>query len=454
MFRTYSREDNTVNRNNDVRLVSIGIVATAFAISVCAAPAVSTVPAPAKKADASVSAVTRVLPWNLAALAKPPKVHPTTERPAKGMRSFFYEGADYKGKPTWVFAYYATPEGTAPEGGWPAVVCTHGGGGTAYPAWVRFWNSHGYAAIAMDVEGHLPGGTFFGVEGNFPVDAGHENAGPKRIDYFGDRDLPDTEQWLYHAIADVIRANSLLRSYPEINPKKIGLTGLSWGGTIVSAVAGIDPRFAFVIPVYGAGFIHESDNPGLAQWFPPKNMTDAQFQDYRTKWDPSAHLPHAKMPMLFVTSVADPVFQINIFAKSAQTAGGSSTLCMRPWMIHGHGNGWNDAVEIVQFADNIVKNGPPLPKLEKPVVNAGDGLVHVKFTGKKDITEAWIYRTTSGGLWKDRKWDFIQCNIGETELVAQKKLPPETTAFMVYVFRDVGGSRSHHSCSPLVILKP
>jgi dienelactone hydrolase len=395
----------------------------------------------------------RLMPWNTAALAKTPKVHPAPARPAKGMRSLFYEGAVYKGKPTWVFAYYAAPQGAPPAGGWPAVVLAHGGGGTAYPEWVKDWNRKGYAALAMDLEGHLPGGGHFGVEGNFPVDQGHDNAGPKRIDYFGDRDLPDQEQWFYHAVADVISANSLLRSFPEINRKKIGLTGISWGGTIVSAVAGIDPRFAFVIPVYGGGFIHQSDNEGLSQWFPPKNMTPVQYRDYQTKWDPSAHLPHAKMPMLWVTSVADPVFQIDIFAASAESTVGPSTLCMRPWMIHGHGNGWQDAVEIGAFANSIVKDGPSLPKLERPKANSATGLVHTKFTGK-DITEAWIYFTTSKGTWKARKWAFIQCSIGEQELVAQKRLPPETTAFMVYVFRDVGGQRSNHSASDLIKLKP
>ena len=261
----------------------------------------------------AVAESTTQSPWDFAALSKTPAVHPTDERPAKGMRSFFYEGADYKGQPTWVFAYYAAPQGKPPEGGWPAVVCAHGGGGSAYPEWARKWNSRGYAAIAMDLEGHLPGGKSHQVEGNFPTGKQHKNSGPARIDWFGDRDLPDKEQWFYQAVADVIRANSLLRSFPEINPQKIGLTGISWGGTIVATVAGVDPRFAFVIPVYGAGFIHESDNPGLAQWFPPKNMTAKQFEDYKTKWDPSAHLPRAKMPMLFVTSVADPVFQIDIF---------------------------------------------------------------------------------------------------------------------------------------------
>jgi len=435
-------EGNGVNVKDEVRLLSIGIVLAALLMLVCAGPAVSAEPKP----------VNREIPWDVSALSKPPKVYPATERPANGMRAFFYEGADYKGKPTWVFAYYATPGGTPPAGGWPAVVCAHGGGGTAYPNWVREWTKRGYAAIAMDLEGHLPGGKDHGMEGNLPLGAGHPNAGPARIDYFGDRALPDKEQWFYHAVADVIRANSLLRSLPEINPKKIGLTGISWGGTIVSTVAGVDSRFAFVIPVYGCGFIHESDNPGLAQWFPPKNMTANQFRDYRAKWDPAAHLPYAKMPMLWVTGVADPVFQVDIFAKSAKTAGGPSSMCLRPFLAHGHGNGWEDAGEIYTFADNIVKGGPPLPKLERPEINPATGIAHTKYKG--DFTEAWVYFTTSGGQWQARKWNFIQCNVSEKELVARQRLPQGTTAFLIYGFRANSGYRSNHAASDLVVIKP
>jgi len=410
-------------------------------VTVCAGPAASAEP----------KAVKREVPWDRSVLSKAPTVHRTDARPAKGMHSFFYEGMMYKGKPTWVFAYFATPKGKPPRGGWPAVVCAHGGGGTAYPGWVRKWNSHGYAAIAMDLEGHLPGGKHHGVEGSFPTGQGHKNAGPARIDWFGDRDLPGEEQWFYHAVADVIRANSLLRASPAINDEKIGLTGISWGGTVVSTVAGVDPRFAFVIPVYGAGFIHESDNPGLAQWFPPKNMTPEQFRDYRAKWDPSAHLPHARMPMLFVGSVADPVFQIDIFAKSANAAGGPAVLCVRPWMIHGHGNGWDDACEIYDFADSIVKGGKPLPLLGRPEVDPRTRIVRTKYAASRDFTEAWVYYTTAGGRWKGRKWEFIQCRIGKRELVATKPLPEGTRPFLVYVFKDVGGRRSNHSASELVV---
>jgi len=74
----------------------------------------------------------RILVWNTKALFMEPAIHETNERPARRMRSFFYEGAEYKGKPTKVFAYYATPQGKSPEGGWPAVVCAHGGGGRLF----------------------------------------------------------------------------------------------------------------------------------------------------------------------------------------------------------------------------------------------------------------------------------------------------------------------------------
>ena len=369
---------------------------------------------PAWSADTTPPA--RVLTWDLPALSKTPQVHETINCPAPGMRAFFFEGADYKGKPTWVFAYYSAPQGTPPAGGWPAAVCSHGGGGTAYPDWVKTWNDHGYAAISMDQEGHLPD------------EKGHENAGPARKDWFGDRDLPDNQQWFYHAVADVIRANSLLRSFPEINPDKIGLTGISWGGTLVSTVAGVDSRFAFVVPVYGCGFIHECDSPGLANWFPPKNMTADQFRDYRTKWDPSIHLPYAKMPMLWMTGFDDPVFPINIVERSAQAAGGPSFRCYRGHMLHGHGPGWKKP-ELYIFADSIVKGAQPLPGLSRPEMDPKTRIVRTKTTGK--LVGASLYYTADAGQWKGRYWVNIPCDVSDGLAVSRKPLPENATAFNV-----------------------
>ena len=136
-----------------VRLQSVGMALAALVTMVCSGPAVSAEPKP----------VNREIPWDVSALSKPPKVHPADARPAKGMVSMFYEGAEYKGKPTWVFAYFATPGGTPPAGlerpqvdpqtGVVHVKCT----GELKMAWVYFttsggpWKDRRWAEMACDV---------------------------------------------------------------------------------------------------------------------------------------------------------------------------------------------------------------------------------------------------------------------------------------------------------------
>jgi len=73
-------------------------------------------------------------PWDLAALSRPPQ-YQWADRQGP-VWSLFYEGQPYKGKPTHVFAYYASPatvgSGAATGRGFPGVVLVHGGGGTAF----------------------------------------------------------------------------------------------------------------------------------------------------------------------------------------------------------------------------------------------------------------------------------------------------------------------------------
>jgi dienelactone hydrolase len=332
------------------------------------------------------------MPWNLERLYQTPKFYPTAECAVTGLSNFFYEGLEYKARPTKVFAYYAAPPGQPPAGGWPAVVCAHGGGGTAFPEWVKQWNQHGYAAIAMDLEGHLP-------EGKFPDRRWHENAGPARVMTFMDIELAEHEQWFYHAVADVVRANSLLRSFPEINRVKIGLTGISWGGVIASAVAGIDSRFAFVIPVYGCGFLHQGDGESFRKFF--QVMTKNQLETYASTWDPSVYLPRAAMPMLWLAGSNDFAFPMDIWQRSALAAAGPRTLCLRLRMPHGHTAGWKP-LESYAFADSVVKGAAALPRMARPVLENGTGRVRVESASR--LSRAELYYTTDTGEWSKRVW--------------------------------------------------
>ena len=192
------------------------------------------------------------IPWDIQKLCEVPKTYPANSCEKTGVKAIFYEGLDYKDKPTRVFAYYGIPKVEKGKKV-PAIVCVHGGGGTAFDEWVRKWNEHGYAAISMDLEGHLPKGK----NSNRPS---HEFSGPGRAGIFADIAEPVEDQWMYHAVADVMLANSLIRSFPEVDDERVGFTGISWGGIISSIVMGVDERFKLAIPVYGCGYLFEADN--------------------------------------------------------------------------------------------------------------------------------------------------------------------------------------------------
>ena len=160
--------------------------------------------------------------FDLEALSKTPEVFPATEAQADGVKSFFYQGLNHKGKPTRVFAYYGVPEKkeSAVDTKYPAMVLIHGGGGTAFDRWVKVWNSRGYAAIAMDLCGCVPVGTY----GNWKR---HEQGGPAGWDAsFGQLNDVIEDQWTYQATSAAILAHSLIRSYPEIDADRIGVTGI------------------------------------------------------------------------------------------------------------------------------------------------------------------------------------------------------------------------------------
>jgi dienelactone hydrolase len=70
-------------------------------------------------------------------------------------------------------------------------------------------------------------------------------------------DKPIGDHWAYHAVAAVVLGHSLIRSFPEVDASRIGVTGISWGGYLTCIVAGVDDRFRFAAPVYGCGFLGE-----------------------------------------------------------------------------------------------------------------------------------------------------------------------------------------------------
>ena len=268
------------------------------------------------------------------------------DRQDQGVQAYFLQSVDYNGVPTYVFAFVGIPATATKDNPVPGVVLVHGGGGTAFSDWVKMWNDKGYAAIAIDTEGRIPtANASLSSASNVSFES-IKHHGPSNTDY-SDYANPANEQFLYHAVAGTIVANSFLSSFEQVDSKKIGLTGISWGGVIATNAAAYDDRFAFAAPVYGAVAMTGT-----------KGIFGTLYNTYprcSSLWDNVEMLRNCRTPLLFVNWDGDPFFTVDATAKCANTAMNAKMILI-PELKHGHLQGAT-IQEIFTFADNVLQRG-------------------------------------------------------------------------------------------------
>ena len=381
-------------------------------------------------AKGSVDSLPLGVKFDLNSLDTVPEVFPTETGAAEGVKSFFYAGLPYKGKPTRVFAYYGVPE--LPAGAdqrtdkLPAMVLIHGGGGTAFDRWVKLWNSRGYAAIAMDLCGCVPVGTY----GKWQR---HEQGGPPGWDAsFNQLDDAVEDQWTCQAVSAVALAHSLIRSYPEVDADRIGVTGISWGGYMTSIVAGVDHRFKLAAPVYGCGYLGEN-----SAWLPAFEKLGAEKANLWLKqWDPSQYLADAKMPILWVNGTNDFAYPMDSWKKSYLLPKTDRTLCLRIRMPHGHGAAGENPEEIHVFANSILRNGAPLPRITEQGI--ADDTTWAVFSTTVPVVKAELCFTRATGRWQDREWESQPAMIDAATSRVTATIPTDATVFYLNLFDDRG----------------
>lgn len=340
-----------------------------------------------------------------------------------GIRGLFFDGVPWHGKPTRVFAWFGMPRGPV-HGKVPAMVLVHGGGGTAFADWVRLWNERGYAAIAMDTCGSVPRGTYGKWER-------HAEGGPPGWGGFDKVDEPLADQWTFHAVSAVIRAHSLIRGFSDIDKRRIGITGISWGGYLTCISASVDPRYQFAAPVYGCGFLGE-DSAWLDVF---KGMGPEKSAKWLSHWDPSVFLPGARMPFLWVTGTTDFAYPMDSLQKSYRLPKTRRHLAIRVNMPHAHGGPGEKPPEILSFADYLFRKGEPLPvfvKQSRPSQTAW-----AAFRSAVPILRAELNFTRDNGPWSKRKWETVPARLEKDRVEAE--LPHGAR---VYYFNIVyGGDR-------------
>ena len=323
------------------------------------------------------------------------KVFAMTNYNAEGCSAMMVEGEKYQKRETRFFAYWALPEGASSAQKVPGIVLVHGGGGSAIASWVRTWNRRGYAAIAMDYCGSLPFGGDPAIGGRFR----HKYSGPQGWGQYWLANEPLTDQWPYHAIAAIIRSHSFLRTRPEVDPKRVGITGISWGGFLTASVIDIDDRFAFAAPVYGTGFLY--DHSGMTKQMKAYNETGKRWDEL---WDPRHFLPAADLPVLWSVGATDHAFRLDSLQRSYDLMKRKPQLAIRKQMWHNHPPE-GDPAEITQFANHYAFGKPNLPVFTLAEVRNGRLRVAWEPNGRKVKAAKLVHTKSTDPDWPKRKYE-------------------------------------------------
>jgi dienelactone hydrolase len=366
--------------------------------------------------------------WDIEKLSEAPVWHPA-ETTEPGVRALFFDSVPYKGKPTRVFAYYGVPDDWDGQP-LPAMVLTHGGSGGAYAEWVRQWTARGYAAISFDHFGQIPAVTPPGEPYNINP-ARNPDGGPINSNVFAEIDDPIEDQWTYHAVAAALLAHSLLRSFPEVDADRIGLTGISWGGYLTCIVASLDSRYQFAAPIYGSGFLSE-DSAWLAEF---EKIGPEKTARWNSLWDPSQYLSRSQLPLLWVNGTNDFAFYLNTWQKSLRLPRRPRVLSLQVRMEHGQHEG---AVpeEIRVYADSFLKGGKPLAVVG-PIETSLDGIASVSFEKGVPIVKAELNYTADLGNGPERLWETVPATL-TSERTAEAPIPPQARAFFINITDERG----------------
>lgn len=336
----------------------------------------------------------------------------------------WYDSEPLAGKPTRVFAWLGLPADASAEQKAPAMLLVHGGGGRAFKDWANHWAQRGYVALAMDTSGQGPDG------------ARHANAGPDQSDAVKFRNFNDDEardMWTYHAVAAVLRGHALLKSLPEVDAARVGITGISWGGYLTCLTAGLDQELKVAVPVYGCGFLGDNS------YWRDRSLA-AMTPDSRERWlrlfDPSTTVGNAQCPILFLNGTHDFAYPPDSYRKTFSLVPPAlRTLSVRVDLSHGHI--WTFG-EVDAFVDNVLKPGDASPSLARlGDISVEDNTAASRVLCGGPAVKAELHFTGDTGLWTSRQWRSTAATLTDGDITAV--LPAERPLTYFFTATDARG---------------
>jgi len=275
----------------------------------------------------------------------------------------YFAGETWKGTQVRVFAYRGAP---ARGEKLPGILHLHGGGQTASLDWVRYWAGRGFVCVSHDFCGKIAGRPPESVTqwGDAPASMA-DPTGPRSSLY----PTPRFNAW-YHWTLVARRALTLLEQHPQIDPGRLGVFGISVGGTLTWIVAGTDRRVAAAVPIYGVG-----QNTYTFPWQSPDDLTDADTLLTRALIEPEGYASEVRCPLLFMSASNDHHGRLDLGMRTLALTNRSPMLreVYTPRSIHHIEPA--EAQDLPLWMDFHLKGvGPSWPESPKIAVQGGDAV--------------------------------------------------------------------------------
>ena len=261
------------------------------------------------------------------------------------------------------------------------------------------------------------------------------NGGPDQSDTTKFRPFTGEDagnMWTYHAVSAVIRGVSLLAAQPEVDQRRIGITGISWGGYLTCIVAGLDHHLNVAVPVYGCGFL--GDNSAWKSSWLEKMPPDAR-QRWLEEFDPSRYLGQVRCPILFLNSASDFAYPLDSYRASYRLVPARLRhVSVVPGLPHGHI--WTFG-EVDAFVDSVLRRGVPLAHVGRMKIKGNTVSSSVK--SPTPVNRAYLHYTVDTGDWQHRHWETSPAELKDGKI--RCRLPAQRPLVFYLAVTDERGLR-------------
>jgi dienelactone hydrolase len=356
----------------------------------------------------------------------------------------YFTGEVFDGVKTRIFGYFGRPKKAT--GRVPAVLHVHGGGQTATLDWPRFWAKRGYGCLSFDFCGNtnLPelGPQYkrerYTLWGKVPADMLKVGGGLSM------KPTPRHNPW-YHWTLAARRGLTFLESRPEVDAKRLGVFGISVGGTLTWSIAALDARVKAAAPIYGCGWEFYQYPPDL------KAPVGEELKLWRRLIAPEAHAVNVQCPIFLLSATNDGHGPMDLAYR---------TLALVPASVKGqvftpnydHHVEPAEARSLPLFMDtHLKKTGQPWPATPQIEIGARGGVPIVRVTPANPdrVERADLYYCLNNDFPGTRFWRTV------TDVRRQREAflgaaPHLGAADVIFAFANVSYKSGVRISSPLV----